>query len=224
MTLMLSLGSTATHEEAYGRLTLGTAQVQGGGGQRWAVPGAGIQVQLPKRVSAIGLLEEYKFFIRPERAVPGRAQSRLVPTLSRARYYPGSGSLHPDGVIDLASDIVDLQVALAVDTVPTDGQILEIGAAPDDDEILFNYPGDTDGLSAVMTSRWADPDANLLFVRLSTVAQSDRPDREFPGATIDIVEDHDYRSEVPPSVFNSFNYSKLRKRLLQTIVEVRNLP
>lgn len=224
MTLRLSLGSGATYHEEYGKMALGTALVQGAAGLTWTIPGTSTDVQLPKQIGAIGLLEEYKYFVRQHREVPGAAQSRAVATLTRARYYPGTGDLHPEGAIDLAANIIDLQVALGVDKSPTDGQILELGADVDDDEILYNFPEEDDGLASITNSEWANPSSELLFVRLSTVAQSDRPDRDFPGAVIDLVEDHDYSEETPQSIFNAGNYGKLRKRLLQSVVEVRNLP
>ena len=124
--------------------------------------------------------------------------------------------------VDLADNVIDFQVALAVDQAPADGQILEIGRAADDDEILYNFPGDDDGLGNVAASIWAHPDSRLLFLRLSTVVQGDRTDPTFPGAVVDVVEDHDYTAAA--SIFNTGNYTKLRKRLVQTIVEVRNLP
>jgi hypothetical protein len=224
MDLRLSLGSGAAYHEAYGKMTLGTSLVQGAGGQTWTIPGTTTDVQLPKQIGAVGLIEEYRYFIRQAREVEDQPQSRVTATLTRARYFPGTDDLHPEGAIDLADNIIDLQVALGVETVPKDGQLLEIGDAADDDEVLYNFPGDDDGLAAITSSPWADPDAELVFVRLSTVAQSDRPDRDFPGAVIDLVEDHDYSADTPPSIFNAGSYGKLRKRLLQSVVEVRNLP
>ncbi len=223
MTLVLSLGSGATYEEPYGRMVLGTALVQGAGGQTWPVPGAGYRIQLPKNVGAIGLLEEFRFFVRQERQVPDLPASRRTPTLTRARFYPNTGKLHPEGSLDVADDVVDFQLALAVDQAPVDGRILEGGADADDDEVLYNAVGDDDGLGAIAASPWADPESRLLFVRFTTVVQSDRPDRDYAGAVIEVVEDHDY-SGAPPSIFNSGGYAKLRKRLLSTVVETRNLP
>lgn len=223
MSLVLSLGATATYEEPYGRMVLGTALAQGAGGQTWAVPGATYQIQLPKNVGAIGLLEEYRFFVRQEREVPGAPASRLTPTLTRARYYPNTGVLHPEGALDVADNVVDFQLALAVDQAPVDGRILEVGEAADDDEVLYNATGDSDGLDAITTSLWANPASRLLFVRFSTLVQADRPDRDYAGSMIDQVEDHDY-SGATPSIFNTGGYTKLRKRLLRTVVETRNLP
>jgi len=126
------------------------------------------------------------------------------------------------GALDLADNVLDFQVALAVDQSPADGQILEFGLAADDDEILYNFPGDDDGLGNIAASTWANPASRLLYLRISTVVQGDRTDPTFAGAVIDRVEDHDYTAAA--SVFNTGNYTKIRKRLLQTIVEVRNLP
>lgn len=221
MTIGLSLGSGATYGDEYGQMALGTTLLPGSAGQAWTLPG-GVTVQLPKEIGAIGLLEEYRFFVRQEREVPGLAASRLAPVLARARFYPGTGVLHPEGALDLADNVIDLQVALAVDQAPVDGQILDVGLAADDDEILYNFPGDDDGLGAIGASIWAQPDSRLLFLRISTVVQGDRPDPAFVGAVIDVVEDHDYTAAA--SIFNTGNYTKIRKRLLQTVAETRNLP
>lgn len=221
LTLGLSLGTGATHGDEYGRMVLGTNLLQGAAGQTWTL-GDGTEIQLPAEIGALGLLEEYRFFVRQAREVPNLPASRLAPVLTRARYFPGTDVLHPEGALDLADNVIDLQVALAVDQAPADGQIVEIGQAAGDDEVLYNIAGDDDGLANVAASLWANPDARLSFLRLSTVTQGDRPDPGFPGAVIDVVEDHDYTNVA--SIFNTGNYAKLRKRLLQTSVEVRNLP
>jgi len=221
MTIGLSLGPGATYSDQYGQMVLGTTLLQGAAGQAWNLP-SGRTIQLPEEIGAIGMLEEYRYFVRQEREVPGVAANRLAPVLTRARYYPSTDRIHPEGALDLADNVLDFQVALAVDQSPADGQILEFGLAADDDEILYNFPGDDDGLGNIAASTWANPASRLLYLRISTVVQGDRTDPTFAGAVIDRVEDHDYTAAA--SVFNTGNYTKIRKRLLQTIVEVRNLP
>lgn len=230
MTIGLTLSSSAAYADEYGTLTLGTTLLAGSGGVTWDLTGSGITIQLPKNVGAIGLLEEYRFYVREEHEVPGDDTSRLKPVLTQARFFPHSDDAYPDGTwthiesaIDLAENIIDLQVTLGVDQGPNDGGVVDIGAAADDDEVLFNYPGDDDGLGSPSTSPWADPASKLFFTRVTTVAQSFRPDPKFPGVILGAVEDHDY-SALPVSVFNSATYTPFRKRMLQTIVEMRNLP
>jgi hypothetical protein len=226
MTIGLTLGPGGTYSNQYGQMALGTTLLQGAAGQAWTLPG-GLTVQLPEEIGAIGLLEEYRFFVRKEYELPGVPESRLAPVLTRARYYPGTGVIHPAGALALADNVIDLQLALAVDQpvagvgIP-DGQILEIGLAADDDEILYNFAGDDDGLASIGTSIWASPASRLRFLRISTVVQGDRTDPTFPGAVVDVVEDHDYVAS--PSIFNAGGYAKIRKRLVSTTVETRNLP
>ncbi len=225
MTIGLSIDSGTTYAtDEYRLMTLGTVLLQGAGGETWPPVADGTQdVQLPREVGAIGLLEEFRFFIREEREVPSQANSRLTPVLTRARYYPGTDDLHPDRDIALAGNFIELQVALGVDQTPTDGQVDEIGLAADDDEVLYNFPGDDDSLGSVSTSPWAVAGSALFFIRLSTIVQADRADPNYPGPLIEMVEDHDY-SALPVSVFNSFNYRKVRRRLMQSTIDPRNLP
>ena len=88
--------------------------------------------------------------------------------MSDARYFPGTDELHPDRDIVLAENFIDLQIALGVDLSPTDDQIDEIGAAADDDEVLYNYPGDNDFLGSIATSPWAESGASLFFIRFTS--------------------------------------------------------
>lgn len=219
MTLALTLGS-ANYTSQYGRMVLGTALKQGSGGMTWNLPD-GTTVTLPRNIGALGLLEEYQFYVREEREVPADASSRVAPVLSRARLYPGANVLHPDGSLDLADNVIDLQIALGVDSNPLDGTITEDGSAGD--EVLYNNGTDDDRLTGILASEWANPAAQVLFARITTVVQADQADPSFPGAVLGVVEDHDYTS--PASFFNTDPfYAKLRKRILQTTVELRNLP
>lgn len=230
MTIGLTLASSAGYADEYGALTLGTTLLAGSGGATWDLTGSGITIQLPKNVGAIGLLEEHRFYVREEHEIAGDATSRLKPVLAQARFYPHTDDVYPDGTwshveasIDLAENIIDLQVALGVDQSPTDGNVMEIGAGADDDEVLWNASGDDDGLSSPSTSPWANPSSQLFFTRITTVAQSFRPDPQYPGVLLGAVEDHDHNA-LPVSVFNTPSYTPFRKRLLQTTVEMRNLP
>lgn len=223
----------AQNESAYGRITQGTVLKQGAGGTLVTLTD-GTQVQLPKRAASVGLLEEYRFYVRQEYEIAGDPNSRLTPVLTRARFYPNTDNEYPSGAVDLADNVVDLQVAMGFDlTQPVpgrpdlpprpDGTVNEIGAAPGDDEVLYNFPGDPDGLGNIATSPWANPDARLVFLRLSTVVQADRPDPEAPDVFLGRIEDHDHQNPTP-SPFNATPVAlKLRKRLLQTVVELRNV-
>lgn len=210
----------------YGRMILGTTLLQGSGGSQVSLPDTVTTVQLPRSIGSIGLLEEYRFYVRQEWDVKDDPSSRPKPALARARLYPGTGDLHPTGSIDVSDDIIDLQISLGVDLPPTDGRVADgfnaAGAAValDVDEVLYNDPGDDSGLSPLPGSReWAVLGAQVLFARLSTVAQAAQPDRSFSGRDLGVIEDHDLST----SLFNADNQLKVRKRHLQTLVRLRNM-
>ena len=212
--------------DEYGRMILGTTLLQGAGGSSVTLPD-GTSVQLPRMIGSIGLLEEYRFYLREEWEVSGVPGGRLAPMLSRMRFYPGTQVAHPEGSIDVAADIIDLQVALGVDWPPLDGRIADgfdadgLAVNRDLDEVLYNHPDDDDGLSPAPGSRqWAVPAAKVAFARVSTVVQSARPDRSFEGISLGSLEDHDLSA----SIFNQNANLKVRKQSLQTTVELRNLP
>ncbi|MEM7353162.1 MAG: prepilin-type N-terminal cleavage/methylation domain-containing protein [Acidobacteriota bacterium] len=228
LTIGLILSSNESNQQyanEYGRMNLGTTLLQGSGGTQVILPD-GTSVQLPRMIGSIGLLEEYRFYIREAWSIAGDSTSLPRPALSRARFYPGSDDLHPDGSIDVSTGVLDLQVALGVDLPPVDGRVADgfdaAGQAVgrDEDEVLYNHPDDDDGLSPAPGSRtWAALGAQVLFARLSTVVQAESPDRTFAGRDLGSIEDHD----LSDSVFNSGALSKVRKRHLQTIVKLRNL-
>lgn len=216
-------GTPGTQEYAdeYGRLTLGTTLLQGAGGPQVTLPD-GTVVQLPSVIGTLGLLEEYRYYVREDWEIPGDASSRPTPRLARTRFYPGTGAVHPEGTADLVDGIIDLQLALGVDLPPRDGQIVDGG--DELDEVLYNHPSDDDGLDPPATGAWAVDGAQLLFVRLTVVAQARHPDREFAGVILGKIEDHDHAKTDDLSVFNRDPNHKVRKRGQQTIVEMRNLP
>ena len=215
-----------TFADEYGRMALGTTLLQGSGGTLVSLPEGGITVQLPRVVGSIGLLEEYRFFVRQEWDVAGDPASRPKAVLSRARFYPGTSTMHPDGTIDVSDGVLDLQIALGVDLPPRDGRVADgfdlTGAAvdADKDEVLYNHPDDDAGLTPPPGTRtWATLDAQVVFARINTVVQAARPDRGFEGRDLGTIEDHDLST----SIFNIESNLKTRKRHLQTVVRLRNL-
>ncbi len=228
LTVGLILSSDAgkqQYADEYGRMILGTTLLQGAGGAQVTLPDD-TEVQLPRVIGSIGLLEEYRFYVREEWEISGDAGTRPAPVLARARFYPGTGVEHPEGQVDVSDDVVDLQVALGVDLPPVDGRIADgfdaagLAVSRDRDEILYNHPDDNDGLSLGGVRAWAVPAARIGFARVTTVVQAGRPDRGFAGIRVGILEDHDLSA----SVFNQDPNNKVRKRSLRTDVELRNLP
>ena len=236
LTVGLILGSDDTNQEyadEYGRMLLGTSLLQGSGGTQVTLPDS-TSVQLPRSIGAIGLLEEYRFYVRQEWSVSGDPTTSEKPILTRTRFYPGTDDIYPDGSVDVSDGVVDLQVALGVDLpagagLPPDGRVADgvsaAGLAVDLelDEVLYNHPDDDDGLGdgggGPQTLDWAVLDAQVLFARISAVVQAPRPDRDFEGKDVGTIEDHD----LSMSNVNSDANRKIRKRHLQTIVMLRNL-
>ncbi|HSL85183.1 MAG TPA: hypothetical protein VLF66_20610, partial [Thermoanaerobaculia bacterium] len=125
---------------------------------------------LPPTVTSVGwlgILEEYRYYLREARELPGDDASRLLPRLSRARLYPNTGTAWAGAAdnlaLDVADQILDFQVSLAFDSSQGGGALADGTLDPDADPIhespggenddwLFNSPDD-DPLSAV----WARP-------------------------------------------------------------------
>ncbi len=224
LTIGLTLASGTAYAEPYGRFARGTTLLQGAGGETLELP-SGTVVTLPRQVGTLGLLEEYRVYVRQDFAVADDNTTRLKPVLARARFYPGTDDLHPEGSLDLADHTIDLQVALGVDqvvpgSVPPhgDGRIAEDGTSAD--EVLFNAADDDDGLTNIGFSPWAAPGAQVAFLRLHTIVQAARPDRDFPGLGLGQIEDQDRSA----SVFSLGDYRKFRKQHLATTIELRNMP
>ena len=225
--LSMTLGfriANSTNGARYADLTRGTLIQQGSGGVSVSPPGGGAAVTAPGFAGSIALLEEYRYYVREEFEIPGDATSRPTPVLARARVYPGTNTLHPDGSVDLADNVVDLQIALGVDHLLddldddgnpiTNGQISD--ASNTADEVLYNAAGDNDFVANIAASPWARPDARLHFIRISTMAQTDRIDPDYAQIDIAPLEDRVYAANDPVLDF------KTRKRVLRTVINLRN--
>jgi hypothetical protein len=179
-------------------------------------------------VAYAGILEEYQFYIREARAIPGDSTSELMPRLTKARVFPGTdnayGSDNTNLAADQADNILDLQIALGVDTFPTDDVALEgDGTDPtptDSDEWLFNHSGD-DPTEVKWTNASNEP-SRLFYLRINTLARADRPDTRFEAPLLTQIEDKDYTS-APFDQYNTRLERQYRRRILQTIVDLRNL-
>ncbi len=179
-------------------------------------------------VSYVGLLEELQFYIREVRAIPGDATSELIPRLSRAQLFPGTAVAYEDDTDNLTGDltenILDLQVSLGIDTVPADGVVIEgdgVDPTPtNNDEWLFNHTAD-DPTEIKWVNTVANP-AKLFYLRINTLARTDRPDTRFQAPLLTQIEDKDFTSS-PFDVYNTRDERMYRRRNLQTTVDLRNL-
>lgn len=171
----------------------------------------------------VGILEEHRFYVRREFAVAGDRNSDLAPRLSRARVYPGTETPYEDGSWrqDIADNVFDLQIALALDTPAG-------GCAMSDDDVNCTLAEAADGENddwmyngEEVTDPAAFANAELLYVRLNTLARTDRRDRDYQAPVLERVEDNRYDGAA--AAFNLDTERMYRRRLLRTIVDMRNL-
>jgi prepilin-type N-terminal cleavage/methylation domain-containing protein len=212
--------SGSTRSNAYGKLS-----------------SAGTFPSALQNVAYAGIVEEYRYYVREEHAVAGDRTSDLIPKLARARFYPGTDTPYkadPAGKdvegnarVDLADNILDFQVALGFDSanggarkddadnVGTDDQILETADGKDDDWLLN---GSTDKPADAV---WQGPPSpSLQYVRVTTLARTDRRDSQYQAPLLSRIEDHTYATS---DAANSSSSRMFRWRLLQTVIDVRNL-
>jgi type II secretory pathway pseudopilin PulG len=172
--------------------------------------------------ASVGILEEYRFYIRELHVDAGNATSDLAPRLSRARVFPGTnvaygpaggGAANNENLrADIADNIFDLQVAVGLDT-NNDQQIAEASPPAADDDWLFNVAADDP------TAAQFQPLTPLYYVRVTTLALTDRRDPKYSAPTLAAIEDHDYSSHA----LNTAAANRMfRHRLLQTQVDLRN--
>jgi hypothetical protein len=196
--------------------------------------------------SFVCALEEYRYYVRENFSVPADPASKMIPRLSRARMIPGTETPFGDDAanlsLDLAEEIIDLQVALGIDTdFDLDGAAP--GSFDDDTDSEGNDDVLYEGLdnAARGTDDWLwnsteddTTDAqyaaagDLINVRISTVGRTGRPDRGYsapdfdPVAGSDLVEDNDY-DDAPAEIWKQGENRLHRRRMLQTVVDMRNM-
>lgn len=163
-----------------------------------------------RTLAAVGILEEYRYYVRDVDPAPRLSRARVYPG-TEAPYAGAGGNLRAD----IADNILDLQVALGIDR---DGnqQVDDTGDGADD--WLFNSPED----SPVDTTLWNQDGRPLYYLRLSTLARTDRLDHRYVSPAIDAIEDHVYNEAEEPADADRIDRS-YRRRLLETVVDLRNL-
>lgn len=163
-----------------------------------------------RTVAMLGILEEYRYYVR---------DADPAPRLSRARFYPGTDTAYDDApanlVADIADNILDLQVALGIDRVAPAESIEDTQGG--DDDWLFNS-GDDDP----DPNLWNGNDLPLYYLRITTLARTDRIDLKYVSPAIDAIEDRVYDEPEVPAEAERLARS-YRRRLLQTVVDLRNL-
>ena len=174
-----------------------------------------------RTIAYLAPLDEYRFYVREEKYTLSPTVTELAPVLSVARYYPGTDTARPgEDSVDIADNILDLQVTLGIDR-DQDGIINPEAdpADPTNDEWLFNDA--SDDKANLDTAYWKD--RLLYYLRVNTVARTDRPDLDFVSEPLDTIEDRDYPEAVVPSTDQDRYDRRFRRRLMQTTIDLRNL-
>jgi type II secretory pathway pseudopilin PulG len=212
---------------------------------KFSSAGAGTYPSTLTSAAFVGILEEYRFYVRRTFEIPGNDKSEMAPKLSRARTYPGT-QLPWDGAdaswqTDLADNIFDLQVALGLDTAAKDPAAAACAAgtiASDDVNcgIYESVDGENDdwmynGEKTTDAALFANSD--LYYIRLSTLARTDRPDPNYTAPPLVRVEDNIYDTDdgkklntlniVQGSRIDSTFGLQFRRRILRTVIDMRNL-
>lgn len=176
------------------------------------------------QVAYAGLLEEYRFYVRDRRTDTSDTSENVLPQLARARFFPNSNDAYLDDNANLtevvADNILDMQVALGVDL--NGDQLIEEGTVggtttPDNDEWLFNDTGDNPD-----PGTWNVAGRDLFYVRINTLARTDRPTPQYQADTVAAIEDNDY-TQAPFDRYNTRVERSYHRRLISTIVDLRNL-
>lgn len=192
--------------------------------------GMGVFPPALNSVAFVGILEEYRYYVRAERAVPGDDSSELRPRLAEARMFPGTEVPYqvppfdaadpPSARTDVADNILDLQIALGID-LDDDGIVVDQG--DDADEWLYNHPDDDDSNPAVDWNPPGQPGRRLAYVRLSTLARTERRDWQYVAPPIQAIENRDYGEAAVPASEPNRQDRMFRRRLLETVIDMRNL-
>ena len=122
-----------------------------------------------------------------------------------------------------------IPVALGVESSTDADQVVTEGVPPDAaDEWLFNAV-DSDGTpadDATDAAKWNGTPAQpnkLYYVRVTTLARTDRPDPKYLSPPITNIEDHAYNEPAIPNNQADVNLRRFRRRLLTTIIDLRNV-
>jgi type II secretory pathway pseudopilin PulG len=175
-----------------------------------------------KSVAYVGIVEEYRYYVREVHANPSDPTTETNPRLSRARFYAGSDNPWNNELTnlyqDIADGVMDLQIALGFDL---NGDKIVTDANSGTDEILFNSPAD-DATSAPW-SPLPTPFPPLFYVRVDVLARTNRHDVQYRAPIIVSIEDHVYNANPSnPWDPNGPRELNMRRRWSQTIVGMRN--
>jgi hypothetical protein len=139
--------------------------------------------------------------------------------------------------LEIARDIYDLQFALGFDSHLGGGFFAEdadnegnddlvFDNGDDGDDWLFNSSAD-DVAASPWTGPWADPDEprpELYYLRVTTLACTHRIDPAYEADPDELtaLEDHVYADDTDHPL-NGDYARRLRRQVMQTVVDLRNL-
>lgn len=173
----------------------------------------------------VGLLEEHRYYLRERYEIDGDDTSPARHRLSQAQFYPGTQTPYDNNAsnlsLDIADNIIDFQVALGIDT-DFDNVVAEDSPPSTTDEWLYNHPDDDP--SADLT-KWngTTQTPRLFFARITTLAQTERRDLRHVDLPIDRIEDRIYNEPATPTTPAEERDRSHRRRVLQSVVDMRNL-
>lgn len=197
-------------------------------GYRSLTPNSEFPADLTK-VAFVGILEEYRYYIRQDAVTTDLGVGPTL-RLSRAQVYPGNDHAYAGDDANLREDIADnirdLQVALGIENqdpiADPDDQVTESDPPDENDEWLFNATAD-DPTDITKWNGVVGRPNRLYYVRVTTLARTDRPDPQYLSPPIANIEDHVYNEPASPATQADLNQRRFRRRLLTTVIDLRNV-
>lgn len=188
-------------------------------------------------VASLGILEEHRYYVREvDGFAPRLTRARALPATNIA-HGPAGGANEANWALDVADNVLDLQIALGLDTTnhvprarpagapaeplnltsiaadPVNGYISE-AADGEEDDWLFNSAADDRA-----DADWLN--ALPYYARMTFLVRTERPDAGLYRAPLLVsLEDREYPANHP---FNSALDRRYRRRALQTVINLRNL-
>lgn len=199
------------------------------------------------KVLSVGLLEEYRYYVKP--GEPGDPAADPLSALAYARVFPATEEVY-DGqlAVPVASNVLDLQVSLGFDSslaggffdcdddVVGDDDLVVENADGAGDDWLFNQPGAAAGEDDAQAP-WSPPAGGwttspsacsdtprpvLYYVRLATLARTPGADPRYRAPPLVSLADRSYPLAADDPI-NGEVARRYRRRILETTVDLRNL-
>jgi Tfp pilus assembly protein PilV len=169
-------------------------------------------------VAMVGIVEEYALYIR---------ENNGQPRLSMARFKPGTnlpyGGLAVNLRQDIADDVLDLQVALGIDSYTDTNGDTFITEADKGDGLVAADEWYYAGVAGVGAPPVFGVGGDLQLVRISTLARTQGRDFQYVAPPIVRIENHTYAEPATPLAAIDIVARSHHRRVLQTTINVRNM-